>query len=72
MTLYAVPNPEDELLELTCAIEAFHDVYAPQLPYFVVAALQKTIGYEGLERCAKCFMRKYTVKDHLCIDCRKL
>lgn len=70
MTLSLVPDHEEELVELTKAIEVFHDLYAPDLPYAVVAALQKVLGYEGLERCTECAMRKYIVVDHICAACR--
>lgn len=72
MSLSLVPDHEEELIELTKAIEAFHDVYAADLPYAVVAALQQVIGYEGLERCSICAMRKYIVVDHRCTECRSL
>ena len=70
MPLRIVPDPQEELLDLTKHIEAFHDTYAPDLPYAVVAALQKVIGYEGLDRCIVCNMRKYNVVDHFCPACR--
>lgn len=69
MSLSLVPDYEEELVELTKSIEAFHDVYAPDLPYAVVAALQKVIGYEGLERCTECGMRKYILVDQVCATC---
>lgn len=71
MSLKLVPDFEEELLELTKGIEAFHDVYAPDLPYAVVAALQEAIGYEALEKCLRCHMRKYDVLDNLCRTCRR-
>jgi DNA-binding helix-hairpin-helix protein with protein kinase domain len=70
VTLRLVPDYEEELVELTKSIEVFHDIYAPDLPYAVVAALQEVIGYEGLERCTSCHMRKYLVVDHECPQCR--
>jgi hypothetical protein len=70
VSLSLVPDPEEELLELTKGIESFHDAYAADLPYAVVAALQQVIGYEGLARCSLCFMRKYFIVDEKCGSCR--